>query len=105
MLKGLDINRRIEFVSSKDTAEPKTVFVLKPLSGEDRANFLDNGTVRLSGTKMYDFLETSVVEIRNFDIEGDIRKKLISIEDDEVIAELVNEIGKISNMTRQDQKN
>lgn len=105
MLKGININQRIEFISSKDNGEPKTIFVLKPLTGEDKANFCDNGEVKLSGTKLYDFIVSSIVEIKNFDIDGSIRDKLVAIEDDAVIAELVTEIGRINNMTRQDQKN
>lgn len=105
VIKGLDINQRVEFTPSTDTEEPKTVFVIKPLSGEDRANFVDDGKVKLSGTKLYDFLSISIVEIRNFNVEGDIRTKLISIKDDVVIAELVTEVGRVSNMTRQDEKN
>lgn len=105
VIKGIDVNKRHEFICSLDKEEPKTIFVIKPLSGEDRANFSDEGNVKLSGTKLYDFLAASIVDIKNFDIDGDIRTKLISIKDDAVIAELVLEVGRISNMTRQDEKN
>jgi hypothetical protein len=105
MLKVIDVNQRIEFVSKYDNDEIKTVFVLKPLTGEDRANFFDNGTATLSGTKLYDYLSSAVVEIKNIDGDGNIRSKLVSIKDDNVIAELVTKIGEMNNMTRQDQKN
>jgi hypothetical protein len=105
MLKGINVNQRIEFVSSKDTEEPKTVFVLRPLTGEEKANFNDDGSIKLAGTRIYDFLSLAVVEIKNYEVEGTVREKLVSIKDDSVIAEIINEIGKISNMTGQDQKN
>lgn len=107
MIKGIDVNQRIEFVSKNDTEEPKTIFIIRPLTGEEKANFQDEGKaeIRLSGTRMYDFLAASVVEIRNFNIEGDMRTKLNSIGDDALLAELIEAIGNLSNMTRQDQKN
>lgn len=106
MLKGININERIEYVSKYDDAEPKTVFVFRPLSVEEKNNLVDeNGKVKLVGTKIFDFLEKTVVEIKNFSIQGTIREQLNSLSDDNVIVELIQEAGKLSNMSRQEQKN
>lgn len=106
MIKGIDPKQRIEFVSQYDDGETKTVFVLRPLTAEERNNIQDdNGKIRLSGTRIFDFLEMAVVEIRNFPINGTLREQLNSIQDERVIIELISESGKLSNMTRQDQKN
>lgn len=106
MITGIDVNQRIEYVSKYDDGETKTVFVMRPLTGEERNNLSDeNKEVKLVGTKIYDFLEKCIVEIRNFSIQGTIRQQLNSIMDEKVIVELITEGGKLSNMTRQDQKN
>ena len=107
MLKGLDLKQRIEFSSSKDTADPKTIFVMRPLSGEEQENFKDPGTnkIKLAGTKIYDFLAAAIVEIKNFDGDGDVRSKLVTITDSEILAELIGECGKLSNMSKADEKN
>lgn len=105
MIKGLNMNQRVEYIPLYDNDEPKTVFVLRPINGEERSNFQDDGKLRLTGTKIYDFLSCGVVEIRNFAIEGTIREKLVSIKDDRIIAELIEKVGELSEMTRQDQKN
>ena len=52
MLKGIDINKRIEYISKEDKEEEKTVFVLKPLSGADMLSltkFVDGNNMQLSG--------------------------------------------------------
>lgn len=59
MLEGIDVNQRIEFISSKDITEPKTVFVLRPLSGIERMNLVKQD---FSIDKI---LGTAIVEIRN----------------------------------------
>ena len=105
MIKGIDVNQRIEFISKFDTEEPKTVFVIRPLNGEEKSNMQEQGKVKLSGTRMYDFLALTIVDIKNCQTEGTIREKLIAIKDDNVILELIKEIGAINNMTEQDEKN
>lgn len=106
MIRGININQRVEFVSAYDEGEPKTIFVFKPLTAEQKNNLADDsGNVKLVGTKIFDFLELTIAEIRNFPIAGTIRDQLNSISDEKVIVELIQEAGKFSNMTRQDQKN
>lgn len=106
MIKGIDVNQRLEYVSKYDDAEPKTVFIFRPLTAEEKNNLSDDsGTVKLVGTKIFDFLEKTIVEIRNFPIAGTIREQLNSISDENIVVELIQESGKLSNMTRQDQKN
>ena len=107
MLKGLNMSQRIEFSSVTDTSDPKTIFVLRPLSGEEQENFKDaeGNKLKLSGTKIYDFLSTAVVEIKNFDIAGSVREQLNTITDSNILAELIREAANLSQMLKDDQKN
>lgn len=107
MLKGIDVNQRIEFVSKEDKSDPKTVFVLRPFSGIEMVSmsqFFDEGKMVLSGEGILSFLEKSVVEIKNFK-EGLSVKEILSQLSGVVLGELVNEISLINNLTGQDQKN
>lgn len=107
MLKGISVNERVELVSEFDDSEPKTIFVIRPLNGEERQNFLNpaDDKIHLVGTRLYDFLEIAVVEIRNYDLGTTVREKLVSLKDDRVITWLIKEAGKLNNMTEQDAKN
>lgn len=106
MIKGIDLNQRIEYVSKTDNEETKTIFVFKPLSAESMLNFIGDGSggeLKLAGSKIFEFLEMSIVEIKNFQ-EGTVASQLRSLPP-MVIAELVQEAGSINKMTGQDQKN
>lgn len=95
MLKGIDVNQRIEFVSKFDS-EPKTIFVFQPISGI--------GMIELGGKSIVDILDKAIVEVKNFQPEQpkiDILKSL-SIS---VVTELIEEATKINNITSQDAKN
>lgn len=107
MLKGIDVNQRIEFVSKEDKSDPKTVFVLRPFSGIEMVSmsqFFDSGKMTLSGDGIVAFLEKSIVEVKNFK-DGMSVKEIISQLSGAVLGELVNEIAAINNITGQDQKN
>lgn len=106
MIRGIDVNQRVEYVSQYDDGDTKTIFVLRPLTGEEKNNLSDeNKEVKLVGTKIFDFLEKCVVEIKNFPISGTVRQQLNAIGDERIIVELITECGKLNNMSRQDQKN
>jgi hypothetical protein len=107
MLKGIDVNQRIEFTSQYDTEETKTVFVFRPLTSEEKNNLKSpvDGSVKLMGTAIFDFLEKCIVEIRNFELGATIREKLVSIKDERVVAELITFGGSLSEMSGQDAKN
>lgn len=107
MLKGIDVNQRIEFVSKDDVSEPKTVFILRPFSGIEMVSmsqFFDSGKMALSGDGVVAFLEKAIVEIKNFK-DGLSVKEAIQQLSGNVLGELVNEIASINNLTGQDQKN
>lgn len=106
MLKGIDVNQRIEFVSQYDTEELKTVFVFKPITAEVMLGFAGqatNGELKLIGSQVFSFLEMTIAEIRNF--EGSNVMDMLKTLPPMVIAELVEEAGKINKITRQDSKN
>lgn len=106
MLKGIDLNQRIEFSSKSDDSEPKTIFVFKPMDTEAMLKFSadsQNGQLKITGTKVFDFLELSIIEINNYQ-EGKI-SDLLRTFPISVIAELVEEAGSINKMTGTDQKN
>lgn len=108
MIKGIDVSQRIEYVSKNDKEELKTIFIFKPLSAEEMLDFAtdsENGQLKLSGQKIFDFLGKSIVEIKNYEtVTGSILDILKSMPPF-IIAELVQESANINKMTGQDQKN
>ncbi len=98
MIKGIDVNQRIEFLSKFDNSEPKTVFVLRPLSGFEMMEFSE-------GRKedIYNMILKSVVEVKNFE-DNNIEKAINSL-GIRVIGELIQFINEINNITEQDAKN
>jgi hypothetical protein len=98
MLEGIDVGQRINFTSKKDKTEPKTVFVLRPLSGIDRLNILQS-----VDSSVQTALETSIVEIKN---NNNISKEdYIKTLDLSVLDELMEKINNISNIKDDDEKN
>lgn len=98
MLKGIDINQRIEFTYSKDIEEPKTVFVLRPLSG---AEMLDFGG---STSEIIKMVELSLVEVRNYPIQGTPAEIIKSL-DLGVLGELIRKVNELCRLSEQDAKN
>jgi len=109
MLKGIDVSQRIEF-SCEDDVEPKTVFILKPLSGlqmiEVSKNLSTDKKLVLNAQYIQSILECSIVEIKNPEVKeinkiNDFISSLSSV----VLTELVVEVGKLNNLTGEEQKN
>lgn len=101
MLKAIDINKRIEWSSSFDTTEPKTIFVLKPQSGFDMLEFATGSKEEIMGLAL-----GTVQEVRNFP-NGEnmsIKDILLSLEIN-VLGELLQAINNTNRITRQDEKN
>lgn len=96
MLKGIDVRQRIEFVSSQDTVEPKTVFVLKPLSSLDMSTLTGDNSLQV-------YLEKSIVEIKNFETQ-DV-KEAIAMLDPKTFAELISKINEINRFDKAEEKN
>lgn len=102
MLKGMDINRRIDFIPTSDKSEPKTVFVLKPLSSLDATIFTELHEKSQKESLMF-YIENSIVEIKNF--EKTNIKEAIEILDGQTLGELLTEINKINKVSGQEIKN
>lgn len=106
MIKGIDVNQRIEFSSVNDKDAEKTIFVFRPLTSAemmDLASDAQGNTVKLVGSKIFEYLKLGIVEVRNYPA-GSIEDTLKSLPMD-VITELVKEMGRINNMTEQEAKN
>lgn len=98
MLEGIDVRQEIEFVSKKDKTEPKTVFILRPLSGMDRLNIIQGG-----GSSAQKALQTSIIEIKNNDNVS--VEDYINMLDLEVLDEIMEKINDISSIKDDDKKN
>lgn len=72
MIKGIDINQRVEYTFKNDTTDPKTVFVIRPLSPTEFAGFTkvdpETKSVIVSGDAIINLLLSAVVEVRNYAI-------------------------------------
>jgi hypothetical protein len=102
MLKGIDTRQRIEFISSVDTEEPNTVFVIRPLSALDMMAFTTvNESAPDAGLKL--FLKRSLVEVRNFRT-ANIDEVIDSL-DAVTLGELIGEINKVNNLSGGETKN
>lgn len=102
MLRGIDIKQRIEYISPSDTSEPKTIFVLKPLSALEMLSFTQLNETDQSAAFAF-FLQKSIVEIKNFDT-SDV-KESIEMLPFALIGELMVEINKINNLSKAESKN
>lgn len=100
MIKVIDVNSRIEFVSSFDKTEPKTVFYLKPLSGIEMMSFTDGHK-----EDIFNMVISSVVDVKDYPVEGKTVSEIINSLSITVLGELITKINSINNVTEQDQKN
>lgn len=99
MIEGIDTNQRIEFTSKYDMNDPKTVFILRPLSGFEMMEFSDG---KMEDVKR--MVLRSIVEIRNFNKECSIEDVLNSL-NLKLLAELINKINNINQLSGEDEKN
>jgi len=105
MRKPIDISQRYE-ITLADDEEPKTIFVMRPLTGLEMINlssFIVNGNLQLTEDNIYTILSKSIVDIKNFDVEGSIDQKIKSLSVND-ITELVLKVGEINNITDSDKK-
>lgn len=70
MLKSIDIKQRIEWSDPEDVTEPKTIFVLRPLTSSEMLSLADGGD---ASKKTVGLIVASIVEVRNFGGETDIK--------------------------------
>ena len=97
MLEGIDVNQRIEFISSMDKTDPHTIFVLRPLTGLEKLKYPDLENEET----LIDYLCISIVEIKNIDIPV---KDFIKTIDLISLSELMNKIGGLNKVSEEDKK-
>lgn len=102
MLKGIDVKQRIEFISSKDDSDPKTVFVLKPMSTLDKMQFSTMLSEDYSKALRF-YLKNSIVSISNFQTLN--VDEAIEMLDMDVMDELTKKLNEINNVTESEIKN
>lgn len=100
MIKAIDPNARIEFVSSSDVGEPKTVFILRPLSGIEMMQFSEG-----KQDDVFKMLISSIVEVKNFPVEGLSVPEITNSLNLTVLAELIQKVNSLNNLTEQEAKN
>jgi predicted transcriptional regulator of viral defense system len=101
MLKGIDVRQKINFSLPGDT-EPKTVFVLRPLTSIEMMEFSDvNNESKTKALKFY--IETSLVEIQNF--VTDNVKEVVDCIDTKTLGELIGKLNEINHLTQDEAKN
>ncbi len=107
MIKGINIDERINFTPTSDVSEPKTVFVLRPLTSAELIGYgqlVNNGKLETVGDDTICLLETCIVEIKNYDGFTDKRDIIKSLPVD-VMIELVSKCNEINHMWGNDRKN
>lgn len=108
MLKGIDVNQRFEVSSPDDKTKPKTIFVLKPMSGlEDLklTEFIVNGRLKITGEYIKYVTSKSVVEIKNPDLQDrESIDTFIQSQEVAVLLWLSTEILNVVKVTEADKK-
>ena len=112
MIPGIGTNQEIEFVSTKDTTEPKTVFILKNLPARYKEKFaFEAGSSVQSGTKnvsvsLVDVSLAGIKEIRSGDQKiTEITESVIDSLPFEVIAEVAKKLIEMAFVGEQERKN
>lgn len=97
MLVGIDLTQRIEFTSKDDKTEPKTIFILKPLSARERMSMSNKDEI------LFDMVNTSVVEIRN--CNDKTKEEYLESLPLDTLVEIGMKVNNISGITDDDKKN
>ena len=108
MIEGIDLNRRIEFVSQEDKSDPKTVFILRPMAGSEHINlsgFYAGGKVAMTGDYLMDILRKCVTGTRNPDLEGEELKTYLEALPPEIIVEVGGRITDLAGVSDDERKN
>lgn len=99
MITGIDVNQRIEYVSKYDRSEPKTIFVLRPLSGIEMLQFSEG-----KQEDILNMLRKSIVEVKNYKDNTSI-DEIVSSFSLPIVGELIQKVNIINNFTEQEAKN
>jgi len=98
MIQGIDINQRIEFVSKRDTTEPKTVFIFKPLSGFEMLKVQE--TID-ENQKIKKFISETVVSISGVEDKNQFIESLPIT----ILGELLEKANEINSFSETEIKN
>jgi hypothetical protein len=104
MLQGIDVRERINFTFSNDKTEPKTVFILKPLTSIEKTIF--SQMMNESNDKAEAFLfylKRSIVKIKEFKTT-DVNEAL-EIIDETSLGEVLVALNKLNGFTKVEAKN
>lgn len=100
MIKAIDTSVRIEFSSKNDTTDPKTIFILRPLSGMEMMQFTGGGQ-----DDVLKMVSSSLVDVKNFPSKWDNIIDVCNMLSINTLGELISKINEINSVTEQDQKN
>ena len=115
MIIGITKKETEEFVSTQDTGEVKTIFVLKPISKESLMNM--SVGVHTSVEKFADMafkaLKKTLVEIKNYSLNGapvdlkanQINDEILNTIPSDVMMEIVSHLMSSGKMKEEEQKN
>ncbi|GEM_PF-3112441 len=116
MITLLDINARVSFTLTRDISEPKTEFILRPLTGPEKLDLtrffkIETGPdkkprafLSITGDYARTILTRAIVEIKNIGEGKAIPEVVDSLSPDDLI-ELVKKIGEMNSLTEQEVKN
>lgn len=103
MIQGIDVTQRIEFVDPNDTGDPKTVFVLRPLTASEIL------TLRYSTTdnamRIFNTIKASIVEAKNYFKSFEDKDKLVDSLPMNLITSLSLKIAEINHLQAEEIKN
>jgi len=114
MLKGISINETVDFVSSLDKEDPKTVFVIKNITHEDKLRIFSgamkpDGTLDMTvaGDKAFDIITAGVKAIRNLDNQDytEITKEVLNRIPFVIITEILGKILEFNQLGEIEAKN
>ena|SRR3990172_9568635 len=104
MLQGIDVRERIQFTFSNDKTEPKTVFVIKPLTSIEKTVFstmMNVGSDKADAFQFY--LKHSIMEIKDFR-STNVEEALTMI-DENSLGEILVALNKLNGFTKEEAKN
>lgn len=117
MLKGINVDETVEYVSKKDAGESPTKFLIGVLTHADKLSIFgdainDKGEVdvrKILQEKLVPVITAGVKGIKNFDgvdyAKGEITKDLIDKIDFDVVTELLEQVIAHNFPTEQERKN
>lgn len=110
MLQGINTQERVRFSSVLDKSEPKTVFVLRPLTGFEvfaLEKLNDMKSEKMSVEYARELLKLSVLEIENYDFpekDASVSEKLETLPFYSIL-EIAGQVKKLMVLTSEDEKN